>query len=441
MRALLILRKDLRVLVRTPVLLAILLAYPLVIAGLVGLVAGYASAKPRVALVDEDGLPKTLVISGHVFHVDRTLAAVSKEVRLVRLDPDEANRQLDSGRVIATLTVPPGFVATLRQATRSPQLELRLTRGGLAPRVRQQVQALVYSLNRQLQRAYVDANLKFVRLIREGGRGDFQGQNFELLGLQGTTRLLDQLPRSPRLDAIRDFVHTASRALGETRNALKATAAPIELVEVEEPGRSAVLSAQVQAHAIALTIAFLALVLAAGALAGERDENALTRLARGLVGHGELVAAKVALAAVVATALGLAVALTFGLVIQIGGVSGGEPWTRLPLLGLGLMLAAAALGALGTLIGALAREARTASLVALMVVLPIVMLGLVPREVFPVAGWASDALPFGHAVRLFASALFDLRPWATVVREGAWLAGLTVGFGVLARLGMRRLTA
>jgi ABC-2 type transport system permease protein len=429
------------VLVRTPVLLGILLAYPLVIAALVGLVAGYASAKPRVALVDQDGLPKELVLSGHLFHVDRTLEAVSKEVRLVRLDADEAERQLDSGRVIATLTVPPGFIATLRRMTKAPKLELRLTQGGLAPRVRQQVQALVYSLNRELQRAYVDANLEFVRVIREGGRSRFQGQSFELLGLDGIERLLNQLPRGPRLDEIREFVVTARRALGETDNALRATAAPIELVEEEEPGRSAVLSAQVQAHALGLTIAFLALVLAAGALAGERDENALTRLARGLVGHGELVAAKVALAAVVAAALGLAVALTFGAVIEIGGVRGGEPWSRLPILGAGLVLAAAALGALGTLIGALAREARTASLVALMVVLPIIMLGLVPREVFPAAGWASDALPFGHAVRLFASALFDFHPWPTLAREGAWLAGLTVGFGALARLGMRRLTA
>jgi hypothetical protein len=45
-----LLQKDLRVLRRSPLLLGILLAYPLVIAGLVGLVASYANAKPRVAL-------------------------------------------------------------------------------------------------------------------------------------------------------------------------------------------------------------------------------------------------------------------------------------------------------------------------------------------------------------------------------------------------------
>ena len=50
MRApLLILRKDLLVLWRSPLLLGVLIAYPLVIALLIGLTAAYANAKPRVA--------------------------------------------------------------------------------------------------------------------------------------------------------------------------------------------------------------------------------------------------------------------------------------------------------------------------------------------------------------------------------------------------------
>ena len=53
--------------------------------------------------------------------------------------------------------------------------------------------------------------------------------------------------------------------------------------------------------------------------------------------------------------------------------------------------------------------------------LPILFVGLVPREVAPVAGWISDALPFAHAVRLFASALYDVDPWRTVLLEAAWL--------------------
>jgi putative ABC transport system permease protein len=147
----------------------------------------------------------------------------------------------------------------------------------------------------------------------------------------------------------------------------------------------------------------------------------------------------IALAAVVALGLGLAIALSFGLAIELGDVEGGEPWERLPLLAGGLALAGACVGALGALVGALAREARAASLVSLLVVLPIVFLGLVPREVVPAAGWLSDGLPFAHSVRFFASALYDADPWRTLAVEAAWLGGLALLFGLAARAAGRRL--
>ncbi len=73
--------------------------------------------------------------------------------------------------------------------------------------------------------------------------------------------------------------------------------------------------------------------------------------------------------------------------------------------------------------------------------LPIVFLGLVPREIVPAAAWISDAFPFAHAARFFASALYDGSPWAIVGPEAAWLVGLAAVFGALARLSARRLAA
>ncbi len=220
---------------------------------------------------------------------------------------------------------------------------------------------------------------------------------------------------------------------------MQATANPIELDEVREPGRSWVLSAQVQSYALALTIAFLALMLAAGAIAAERDENVIGRLARGPVTLGQLVWAKVALGAVVAFVLGVGITLSFGVAIELGQVEGGEPWRRLPLVLGGVVLAGASLGALGAVLGALARDARTASLVALLIVLPIVFLGLVPPEVVPAAGWISDAFPFVHAVRFFGFALYESSPWGALLGEAAWLALLGGIFGIAARVGAKRL--
>jgi ABC-2 type transport system permease protein len=440
-RVWLLLRKDLRVLVRSPLLLGVLLVYPLLVAGLVGLVAGYGSAKPRVALVDEDHLPQVVAVGGHRFRIQDAIDEVGKNVHLVRMDPPAARRALSTGRVVATLTVPPGFLADLKSGVHAPSLVYQTTRGGISSRVTQQVQALVYALDRELQTAYVRTDLGYVRLIVRGGRATFGGRAYDVLGLDRAQALLQQLPRSAQRDRIAEFVRIAGVALTQTGSLLAATANPIGLERAREHSRSSLLSAQVQAYALALTITFLALLLAAGAIASEREENAIGRLARGLASMGEIVLAKVALAAVVAVALGLAIALVFGVIVQVGGVVGGEPWARLPLLVVGLAVAGAALGALGSLLGALARDARSASLVAVLVVMPVVFLGLVPREVAPVAGWLSDALPFVHAVRYFASSLYDASPWGTLGRELLWLTGLGVVFGTLARLATRRLLA
>ena len=437
----LIFRKDLRVLRRSPFLLAVLVAYPLVIALLVGLVAGYSSSKPRVALVDLEHLPPAITLGGKTFDVQRTIDEVGRNVRLVRLPQREAERELANGNVVAVLTVPRGFVAALMGMVRSPTLKVELAPGALRPRLEQQVQALVYTLNLKLQRAYIGTNLNYVQLILQGGTGTFLGRRFDVLGLDGAQRLLAQLPNGPRISQLRDFVHDARLALAQTGSALRATANPIALQRVNDKGRTWLLGAQVQAYALAVTLSFLALVLAAGALASERDENVIGRLARGLVRKSQLVAAKVALAAVVGGGLGFGVAVVFGAIVQIAGVQGGEPWARLPLVAVGVLLAGAAVGAVGAVVGALARESRAASLVAVLVVLPIVFLGLVPREIVPAAAWISDALPFAHAVRFFSGALYDVSPWHAVVREAAWLLGLALAFAAAARVAMRRLVA
>src|SRR5205814_4729640 len=165
-----------------------------------------------------------------------------------------------------------------------------------------------------------------VQLILTGGRAEFGGRTYDVLGLARMQKLLQKLPPGAQRDRISEFARIAGVALAQTGSLLGATANPIGLERAHENSRSSLLSAQVQAYALALTITFLALLLAARAIASERDENAIGRLARGLASLGQLVWAKVALAAVVALALGLAIALTFGIAIEAGNVSGGEPW-------------------------------------------------------------------------------------------------------------------
>ena len=295
-RVWLLLRKDLTVLRRSPLLLGALIAYPIVIALLVGLVAGYASSKPRVAFVDEDGIPPIVAVGGHRFHIQTVIDQVANEVTLVRMSPDEAARELASGKIVASISVPPGFLNQLVTTVQSPKLVLRTTSGGLAPRVTQQMQALVYQLNRKLQAGFIAANLRYVNLILHGGNASFIGRHFDVLGLDNMEKELNGLPPSARVERIRRFTRIARLALAQTGNALQATANPIELSQPKSKGRSWVLSAQVQAYGIALTVTFLSLLLAAGATAAEHDEGTIGRLRRGLLSRGQLVWAKVALA-------------------------------------------------------------------------------------------------------------------------------------------------
>ena len=108
-----------------------------------------------------------------------------------------------------------------------------------------------------------------------------------------------------------------------------------------------------------------------------------------------------ALCAIVGCALGLLLALGFGVAAEIS--SSGAAWARIPLLLVPLACAGAAFGALGCVVGAAARDLRAASLVGVALITPIVLVGLVPREVSPLAADVSELLPFAPAVRAFGA--------------------------------------
>ena len=131
------------------------------------------------------------------------------------------------------------------------------------------------------------------------------------------------------------------------------------------------LSSFAVALAVAVTLMFITLLLAAGVLAGEREENAFARLVRGLVSRTGLLAEKAGLAAVCSRAVCLLMLAGLGLFVDLS-------WGRFPLWLLAVAVAALGFAALGLAIGALAREVRAASLLAFMLALPLAFLALVP---------------------------------------------------------------
>ena len=125
----LLLAKDLRVLRRSPLLLGVLLAYPLLIAVLLGLVAGYANAKPRVAFVDLDGLPEKVEIGRPDVPRRADDRRVERRRRLVRLDRGRGRAAARTARSSRSSRCRAASSPSCKAMQRSPQLELETTRG------------------------------------------------------------------------------------------------------------------------------------------------------------------------------------------------------------------------------------------------------------------------------------------------------------------------
>ena len=301
---------------------------------------------------------------------------------------------------MAVLIVPRGFLAQLRSMLVSPSLVFETNRNAFRDRVVRQVQALVFDLNQRLQGAYIQQNVDYLGTLVHGGSVDFLGRHIDVLGLERSDGLLQGVaaatpagsPAQRSIAGVRRFAHQATLALGEARASLEATAHPIALHEQERAGRSFLLGSQIEGYGLAVSLTFAGVLLAAGALALERDENVMGRLARGLVSPTALVVEKVLLVALTGLVLGALLAVAFALTVALSA-GGGQAWSRLPLLVPALLLAAAAIGAVGTLLGGLARDLRTAAILALAITLPLVFLGIVPPQLSPAAAHLSTSSP------------------------------------------------
>jgi ABC-type transport system involved in cytochrome c biogenesis permease component len=178
----------------------------------------------------------------------------------------------------------------------------------------------------------------------------------------------------------------------------------------------------------------IGLFLGAGMLALEREEHAFGRLVRGPVSRWELLAEKVLLGALAALAATIVELLVISLFDDLR-------WTRVAAWVLALLVGGLAFGAVGTAFGALTRDVRATTLLAILVALPFAFLALIPSGV--VANWVYDA------VRI-ASAIFPFKPALQAVNAGlndadpglagplVHLAILAVAYTAIARAGLRR---
>ncbi len=441
----LLLVKDLRVLGRSRAVLAALVLYPIALSLLVGSVLGGGTSRPRVAFVDQDGIPDVVDIGGTKFPFRQILDEATQRVELARMSRSQADQALRDGNVVAAIIVPKGFIGQLSSLLSSPKVTLRTNRNAIEDRVDREVESFIYNLNRRIQQRFISANSRFLDILVAGGDAKVLGQTYKVLGLSETRRKIESVlaglpagdPRRPALAEVASFAKQASSALGLARSALEATAHPIELQKQRISGRSYLLGSQVQSFAIAISLAFVGLLLGAGALTLEREENTLGRLIRGPASATLIVLEKLALCAIAGIVLGLALTVGFGVAALVQG-GGDTPWLRIPLLVPSLAAAGAAFGALGALVGVAARDLRSASLAGVSIATPIVLVGIVPKTVSPLADAISQLVPFAPAARAVGTTLFESSPGTVAITIGQLLV-LAAMFGGGARAFFGRL--
>ena len=444
-----LLAKDLRILSRSPLLVGLLVVYPIVIAALVGFAVTSGPSKPRVAVLNQ--VPK----AANEINLGGEQVNVSKEAKPLfdAIDPvyvhsrAEAISKVRSGDVLGALILPPDITQRLEAATsgtgKPPRVQVFYNAEDPAKQryVENTIKARVQDANAALAKKFTTVAAGYIRLLATGGHFDLFGQSFDVLGLVRAEQILAELGAKlpvhsgagPGLARVIRFARLARQNLGLANNVLAAVGTPIRVDTTIVKGGKTPLGAFAAAIAVTVTLMFVTLLLAAGALALEREENVFRRLERGLVSRTGLLAEKVLLAAICSVVVGLLLVIGLSFFVSL-------PWSRFALWVVSLALGAAAFGALGVAIGALTREVRAASLLAFMASLPIAVLGLVP------SGAVSTGL---YDVVRAVSAIFPFKPTLDALKSALGHAGgiggpllhlaiLTVAGTAVARLAVRR---
>jgi ABC-type transport system involved in cytochrome c biogenesis permease component len=440
--------KDLQILRRSPLLVAMLVLYPILIAALVGFAVTSGPSKPRVALLNQVPQEKNKVsLGGESVNVAQEAKPLFDAITVVRVKTEaEAIAKVRSGDVLAALILPADITQQLQEATSGsgtrPTVRVYYNAEDPAKRafVENTIKARVQEANAALSKKVTTVANGYLKLIGSGGQFSFLGRSFDVLGLERAETILRGLQAAVKdpgqrraLAPVIQFASVARQNLDLAGPLLESVGNPIKVDTTIVKGGSTPLGAFAAAVAVSVTLMLVTVLLAAGSLALEREENAFRRLVRGLVTQLGLLVEKIGLAALCSVVVGLVLLIGLSLFVNL-------PWSRFPLWLLALLFGAAAFGALGVAFGALTREVRAASLLAFMASLPIAVLGLVP------SGAVSNAL---YDVIRVVSAVFPFRATLEALDSALGSSGgiglpllhlvlLLAGWLLVARVALRR---
>ncbi|HYZ28780.1 MAG TPA: ABC transporter permease [Thermoleophilaceae bacterium] len=440
-----LLLKDLQILRRSPLLVGLLVVYPVVISVLIGLALSKGPDKPRVAFVNEvPPAANVIQLGGEQIDTSKYAKELFSAIDPVRVDTEQqAITKVKSGDVLGALVLPPNLTQKLASGLESARVKVFYNAEDpvKARYVQNTINAQVQKANAAVRKKLTAIAVGYLHLIVSGGQFSFFGRHFDVLGLSKAEAVLGatlkDLPKdSPayaQVAAVQRFAKVARDNLGLSNGVLKTVGEPIVVDQHIVRGGKTPLDAFAVAVAVTVSLMFVTLLLAAGTLALEREENAFARLVRGLVSRSGLLAEKGLLAAGAAFLVALAMLAGLALFINLA-------WDRFPLWVVALAAGALGFAAMGLAIGALTREVRAASLLAFMLSLPIAFLALVPsgsvsQGLYDVIRVISAIFPFKPTLQALGAALNDAGGLGTALVH---LAALVAAYALVARVALRR---
>ena len=439
------LAKDLRILRRSPALTLLLILYPAAVAVLIGLALSRGPGLPRVAFLNEIRRSDSVITLGttriDTTRYERQLFQAIDPIRVS--SRAQAVDDVRDGSTIAALIIPTNLPHLLASADQSAYVEVIYNGDAINQSlVETAIESKLAQANALLAVQLEKVAGSYIDLLLSGGRLNFLGLAFNVLGLRDSAKILNgvlsKLPRgSPlraKLTPVASFAKIAVDNLASSKAVIGAVGAPIVVHKQTISGRRTPLDFYAVSIAVTASLMFVCLLLASGTLALEREENTLERLRRGLVSPAALLGEKALLASVCAVFVGFAMLVGIGIFVPLH-------WSRVGLWLLALAGGALAFATLGVALGGLVRDVRAASLLALLVSFPLVFLALVPAGsvavgVYDAIRVLSAVFPFKAALEAVDAAVNQSSPslWAAL----GHLALLVLGFGALARVALRR---
>jgi ABC-2 type transport system permease protein len=307
--------KDLQILRRSPLLLTLLVVYPIVIAVLIGFALSRGPDKPRVAFLNlaEQG---ELELGGEEINLSDYADTLFESIDPVTIDcegrdPEECQKEaLDKvrdGEVLAALVIPEDITERLQalqslQAVEPPTVNVFFNSEDpvKARYVEDTIKSQAQDANAALTQKLTEVALSYLDLIVEGGEVSLPllGGDIDVLGLERSNAIVRaaqaQLPANSegrkQLDEVIRFSELAKENLDLSDQILSTIGTPVEVETETLDGDTTPLSSFAVAVAVAISLMFVTVLLAAGTLALEREENAFRRLIRGLVSPTTLLA-------------------------------------------------------------------------------------------------------------------------------------------------------